>query len=121
MKIKKNEKIIKEDSHINLEHPYALSKYLGEKAVFHWNKVYGLSANSIRIFNAYGPRVRTTGAYGAVIGVFLKQKINIGGDEETRSGTICSLKQAVENPGLGSDCPTVCTLSSASLRRCSAR
>ena len=70
-----NEKIIKEDSHINLEHPYALSKYLGEKAVFHWNKVYGLSANSIRIFNAYGPRVRTTGAYGAVIGVFFKQKI----------------------------------------------
>ena len=70
-----NEKITKEDSRINLEHPYALSKYLGEKAVFHWNKVYGLSANSIRIFNAYGPRVRTTGAYGAVIGVFFKQKI----------------------------------------------
>ena len=70
-----NEKITKEDSPINLEHPYGLSKYLGEKAVFHWNKVYGLSANSIRIFNAYGPRVRTTGAYGAVIGVFFKQKI----------------------------------------------
>ena len=41
----------------------------------HWNKVYGLPVNSIRIFNAYGPRVRTTGAYGAVIGVFFKQKI----------------------------------------------
>ena len=27
------------------------------------------------IFNAYGPRVRTTGAYGAVFGVFLKQKL----------------------------------------------
>ena len=64
-----------EDYRISTEHPYALSKYLGEKAVFHWYKVYGLPVNSIRIFNAYGPRVRTTGAYGAVIGVFLKQKI----------------------------------------------
>ena len=57
-----------------LEHPYALSKYLGERAAFHWNKVYGLPVNSIRIFNAYGPRVRTTGAYGAVIGVFFLNK-----------------------------------------------
>ena len=31
--------------------------------------------NSIRIFNAYGPRVRTTGVYGAVFGVFFKQKL----------------------------------------------
>jgi UDP-glucose 4-epimerase len=34
-----------------------------------------LPVNSIRIFNAYGPRVRTTGAYGAVFGVFFKQKL----------------------------------------------
>lgn len=60
---------------INPEHPYALSKYLGEEAVLHWNKVYGLPVNSIRIFNAYGPRVRTTGVYGAVFGVFFKQKL----------------------------------------------
>jgi UDP-glucose 4-epimerase len=57
------------------EHPYALSKYLGETAVLHWHRVYRLPANSIRIFNAYGPRVRTTGAYGAVFGVFFKQKL----------------------------------------------
>jgi UDP-glucose 4-epimerase len=31
--------------------------------------------NSIRIFNAYGTRSRTSGAYGAVFGVFLKQKL----------------------------------------------
>ena len=30
---------------------------------------------SIRIFNAYGPRFKTKGAYGSVIGVFLKQKL----------------------------------------------
>jgi UDP-glucose 4-epimerase len=64
-----------EDHPIQPEYPYALSKYLGEEAVFHWHKVYGLPVNSIRIFNAYGPRVRTTGVYGAVFGVFLKQKL----------------------------------------------
>jgi UDP-glucose 4-epimerase len=37
--------------------------------------VYRLPVNSICIFNAYGTRVRTTGVYGAVFGVFLKQKL----------------------------------------------
>ncbi len=60
---------------INPQYPYALSKYIGEKYVFHWNKVYNLKTISLRIFNAYGTRVRTTGAYGAVFGVFLKQKL----------------------------------------------
>ncbi|MGQ0665462.1 MAG: GDP-mannose 4,6-dehydratase [Nitrospiraceae bacterium] len=57
------------------QYPYALSKYLGEVSVFHWHKVYRLPANSIRIFNAYGTRSRTSGAYGAVFGVFLRQKL----------------------------------------------
>src|SRR5215471_9128851 len=65
----------REDHPIAPEHPYALSKYLGEMAVFHWHRTYRLPTNSIRIFNAYGPRVRTTGAYGAVFGVFFKQKL----------------------------------------------
>jgi UDP-glucose 4-epimerase len=65
----------REDHPIAPEHPYALSKYLGELVAFHWHQIYGLPANSIRIFNAYGPRVRTTGAYGAVFGVFFKQKL----------------------------------------------
>ncbi len=64
------------ESHpITPQYPYALSKYMGEQAVFHWHKVYKLPVNSIRIFNAYGTRVRTTGVYGAVFGVFLKQKL----------------------------------------------
>jgi UDP-glucose 4-epimerase len=66
----------REDHAIAPEHPYALSKYQGEMAVLHWQQVYRLPANSIRIFNAYGPRVRTTGAYGAVFGVFFKQKLS---------------------------------------------
>jgi UDP-glucose 4-epimerase len=65
----------REDHPIAPQYPYALSKYLGEMAVFHWHKVYRLPANSIRIFNAYGTRSRTSGAYGAVFGVFLRQKL----------------------------------------------
>jgi UDP-glucose 4-epimerase len=64
-----------EKSLISTEYPYALSKYLGELTARHWSEVYGLPVNAIRIFNAYGPRSRTSGAYGAVFGVFLKQKL----------------------------------------------
>lgn len=65
----------REDHPIDPQYPYALSKYQGEQAVFHWNRVYKLPVNSIRIFNAYGTRSRTSGAYGAVFGVFLRQKL----------------------------------------------
>jgi len=64
-----------EEHPIAPQYPYALSKYLGELAVLHWHRVYRLPVNSIRIFNAYGTRSRTTGAYGAVFGVFLRQKL----------------------------------------------
>ncbi|MBS0338850.1 MAG: GDP-mannose 4,6-dehydratase [Proteobacteria bacterium] len=65
----------REDHPVEPLYPYALSKYQGEQAAFHWNVVYKLPVNSIRIFNAYGTRSRTSGAYGAVFGVFLRQKI----------------------------------------------
>jgi UDP-glucose 4-epimerase len=64
-----------EDHPISPQYPYALSKYLGEMAVMHWHQVYKLPANSIRIFNAFGTRSRTSGVYGAVFGVFLRQKL----------------------------------------------
>lgn len=64
-----------EDHSERPEYPYALSKLLGEQAAFHWGSVYGIGVNSICIFNAYGPRVKTTGAYGAVFGVFFKQML----------------------------------------------
>jgi len=59
----------------NPQYPYALTKYLAEQYVMHWNKVYDLPSLSLRMFNVYGPRSRTSGAYGAVFGVFLAQKI----------------------------------------------
>ena len=65
----------KEADPIDPKYPYALSKYQGEQAAFHWHEVYKLPVNSIRIFNAYGTRSKTSGAYGAVFGVFLRQKI----------------------------------------------
>lgn len=73
-----------ESAAITPEYPYALSKYQGEQAVFHWGKVYKLPVNTIRIFNAYGTRFRTSGAYGSVFGVFLAQKVS--GKPFTRVG-----------------------------------
>ncbi len=64
-----------EDHPIAPQYPYALSKSMGEQAAFHWHKLYRLPVNAIRIFNAYGTRSRTSGAYGAVFGVFLRQKL----------------------------------------------
>lgn len=64
-----------EDELTRPEYPYALTKYLGEQIALHWGHVYDLPVVSLRLFNVYGPRSRTTGAYGAVFGVFLAQKL----------------------------------------------
>ena len=64
-----------ETAKIRPQYPYALTKYLGEELVMHWCKVYDLPAVSLRLFNVYGPRSRTSGTYGAVFGVFLAQKL----------------------------------------------
>ncbi len=78
---------------IKAQYPYALTKYMGEELVLHWAQVYKLPALSLRLFNVYGPRSRTTGAYGAVFGVFLAQKLNgqpftvVGDGEQTRDFT----------------------------------
>ena len=57
------------------EYPYALTKRMGEELVVHFAKVYKLNTTSLRFFNVYGPRSRTSGTYGAVFGVFLAQKL----------------------------------------------
>lgn len=83
----------KETSKIDPQYPYALTKYLGEELVMHFEQLYKLPAISLRFFNVYGPRARTTGAYGAVFGVFLAQKLNnkpltvVGDGTQTRDFT----------------------------------
>lgn len=61
---------------INPQYPYASTKYIGEEYVINWHKIYGLPVTSLRFFNVYGTRSRTSGTYGAVFGVFLAQKLN---------------------------------------------
>ncbi|OGS13556.1 MAG: NAD-dependent dehydratase [Elusimicrobia bacterium RIFOXYA2_FULL_58_8] len=74
-------------------YPYALTKYLGEQYVMHWNKTYKMPCLSLRLFNVYGPRARTSGTYGAVFGVFLAQKLAgkpftvVGSGKQTRDFT----------------------------------
>jgi len=78
------------------QYPYALTKYLGEQMVLHWAQVYRLPAVSVRFFNVYGPRVRTSGTYGAVFGVFLAQLLAgrpltiVGDGTQTRDFTYVS-------------------------------
>ena len=86
----------KESAPIRPQYPYALTKYLGEQLVMHWNQVYKLPAVSLRFFNVYGPRSRTSGTYGAVFGVFLAQKLArkpytvVGDGRQTRDFTFVS-------------------------------
>ena len=79
-----------ESADIRPQYPYALTKYLGEQCVMHWCQVYKIPAVSLRLFNVFGPRSRTSGTYGAVFGVFLAQKLHqepftvVGDGSQTR-------------------------------------
>ena len=79
-----------ENAKIDTKYPYALTKFLGEKLVMHYASIFKMPNISLRFFNVYGLRSRTTGAYGAVFGVFLAQKISnkpltvVGSGKQTR-------------------------------------
>lgn len=83
----------RETADIRPQYPYALTKRLGEETVLHWGQVYGLPVVTLRLFNVYGTRSRTSGTYGAVFGVFLAQKLAgkpftvVGTGEQTRDFT----------------------------------
>ena len=82
-----------ENAAILPQYPYALTKKMGEDLVLHWAKIYSLPALSLRFFNVYGTRSRTSGTYGAVFGVFLAQKLAnqpytiVGDGKQTRDFT----------------------------------
>ena len=86
----------KETSANDPRYPYALTKLMGEDLVMHWSQVYGINAISLRFFNVYGTRSRTSGTYGAVFGVFLAQKLAnqpytvVGDGTQTRDFTYVS-------------------------------
>ncbi len=86
----------KENEKISPQYPYALTKKMGEDIIIHWANVYKLNYISLRLFNVYGLRSRTSGTYGAVFGVFLRQKISnkpltvVGDGEQTRDFTYVS-------------------------------
>ena len=86
----------KETAEIRPQYPYALTKNLGEQLIMHWCQLYELRAVSLRFFNVYGPRSRTSGTYGAVFGVFLAQKLAdkpftvVGDGTQTRDFTFVS-------------------------------
>jgi UDP-glucose 4-epimerase len=85
-----------ETADIRPQFPYALTKNMGEELIMHWSQTYDIPAISLRLFNVYGPRSRTSGAYGAVFGVFLAQKLAekpltiVGDGEQTRDFTFVS-------------------------------
>ena len=82
-----------ETSPIKPEYPYAHTKTVGEQYVMHWGEVYDMPVVSMRFFNVFGVRHRTSGTYGAVFGVFLAQLLNnkpltiVGDGEQTRDFT----------------------------------
>ena len=82
-----------ETTPIRPQYPYALTKHMGEELVLHWEQIYKLPAVTLRLFNVYGPRSRTSGTYGAVFGVFLAQKNHgkpftvVGDGSQTRDFT----------------------------------
>jgi UDP-glucose 4-epimerase len=85
-----------ESASIRPRYPYALTKSLGEQIVLHWGQLYAVPVTSLRLFNVYGPRARTSGTYGAVFGVFLAQKLAgkpltiVGDGTQTRDFTYVS-------------------------------
>ena len=60
---------------IKPQYPYAMTKNLGEQILMHYAKIYGIQVTSLRLFNVYGTKSRTSGTYGAMFGVFLAQKL----------------------------------------------
>lgn len=99
-----------ETASIEPMYPYAHTKYVGEEYVLHWNRVYKLPVVSLRLFNVFGPRARTSGTYGAVFGVFLAQKLKgkpmtvVGDGTQTRDFTFV---QDVVDAFIGAACSSI--------------
>ena len=103
----------KEDMEPQLNTPYALSKWFGERLCEFYSRTYGLQTIVLRYFNVYGPREPTKGHYAPVIGLFKRQfsageKMTIVGtgdqrrdftyiDDVTAANVACSLPNCFPN------------------------
>ncbi len=110
----------RESSEIRPQYPYALAKNLGEQSVMHWASTYNLPCISLRLFNVYGPRARTTGTYGAVFGVFLAQKLSgkpftvVGDGTQTRDFTyVTDVVEAFYKAAKSSTCGEIMNVGSS--------
>ena len=110
----------RESAEIRPQYPYALAKNLGEQSVMHWARTYNLPCTSLRLFNVYGPRARTTGTYGAVFGVFLAQKLSgkpftvVGDGTQTRDFTyVTDVVEAFYKAAKSSTCEEIMNVGSS--------
>lgn len=104
-----------EDMKPQLNTPYALSKWFGERLCEFYSRTYGLQTIVLRYFNVYGPREPTRGHYAPVIGLFKRQfaageKMTIVGsgtqrrdftyiDDVTAANMACSLPNCFPHMG----------------------
>lgn len=89
---------------INCLSPYALQKYTAEQYCMILGERYGISVNSVRYFNPYGPRSfnpdNKLSAYSSVVGIFKNQsksgKLTITGNGQQSRDFIhvCDLAEA---------------------------
>ena len=72
-----SEKLPKTENYIGKPlSPYAITKYVNELYADIFNKSYGLDYVGLRYFNVFGRRQNPSGAYAAVIPLFIKKLIN---------------------------------------------
>jgi len=105
----------KEDMEPQLNTPYSLSKWFGERLCEFYSRTYGLQTIVLRYFNVYGPREPIKGHYAPVIGLFKRQyaageKMTIVGsgtqrrdftyiDDVTAANVACSLPNCFPHMG----------------------
>lgn len=85
---------------IGLRSCYDESKRFSEALLMAYMRQYGMDVRIVRIFNTYGPRMRSDNVYGRVIPRFIKQAISgkpitvYGDGSQTRS--FCYISDTVE-------------------------
>jgi UDP-N-acetylglucosamine/UDP-N-acetylgalactosamine 4-epimerase len=77
--------------------PYAVTKYVNELYASVFSKTYGFHTIGLRYFNVFGPKQSPTGAYAAVIPLFIQAALNKTSPVINGDGTISRDFTFVEN------------------------